>query len=70
MTEAGSHDHGTPAPAGAAHGTASQPYFSDADWKAFQEDDVRSARAIVCLMGAVFVTGLLMYLAIAYFVGS
>jgi hypothetical protein len=49
-----------------AHGTATrQVPFSTAEWEALQASDREAAKHIVCLMGGVFILGLIGYFIIA-----
>jgi hypothetical protein len=63
MTHAGASAHHAP---GAAATSGMQTWFSADEWTALQTQDKQAARNIVCLMVGIFLTGLAMYLFIAY----
>jgi hypothetical protein len=42
------------------------PFFEEEEWKQFQRSDLGACKVVVALMAGIFVTGLLMYSAIAY----
>jgi hypothetical protein len=49
-----------------AAGSTAQAHFTPQEWEALQASDRNAAAHIVCLMAGIFVTGLIMYLVIAY----
>jgi len=58
----------TPDPhAPAQHGTVTAP-FSDTDLRQLHAEDVAGGRAIVILMGSIFVVGLVLYSFVAWWV--
>ena len=42
--------------------------FSDAEWQSLQAEDMGAGKTIICLMGGIFVTGLVLYLIVAWWV--
>ena len=59
----GHAEHGVTAHPGHGHGhppAAALP-FTDAEWNSFHHDDRYAGKAIVLLVGGIFVVGLLMY---------
>jgi hypothetical protein len=48
--------------------TGSAVLFSEAEIKAFHEDDGRSATAVVCLMSGIFTIGLMLYIGVCVWV--
>ena len=54
------------------HGHGAETYapvmFSEAEVKAFHEDDGRSATAVVCLMSGIFTIGLMLYIGVCVWV--
>jgi hypothetical protein len=62
MTQAHTREHAAVA--------GGQTLFPAAEWEALQASDREAARNIVCLMGSVFLAGLVGYLIIALIVAS
>jgi hypothetical protein len=60
------HDHDSHVPA--EH--TGQPYFPAVEWEAFQLQDKRAAAVIVGLMASIFMTGLLLYLGVCFWVAG
>jgi len=56
------HDHG--------HAADEGPHFSEKEWKEFQDDDIHAGGAVVCLMAAIFLIGLMLYSTIALIVAT
>jgi hypothetical protein len=50
--------------------TGDRPYFSPAEWEEFKQADIQGGRAIVLLMGSIFIIGLFLYSAVAIIVAS
>jgi hypothetical protein len=44
-----------------AHGHAVAVDISDAEWQQLQTEDVKAGRAIIMLMGGIFVIGIILY---------
>jgi hypothetical protein len=67
MTDPHGHDHGIqPAGRGTQHGAAAAaPLFPYEEWLQFQRSDLGAGKVVVGLMAAIFVIGLLLYLAIS-----
>lgn len=61
--DAHGHDH---------HGetTGERPYFSAAEWEEFKQADIQAGKAIVLLMGSIFIIGLFLYSAVAVIVAT
>jgi hypothetical protein len=65
MSEAhGSSQHATTVPSG---GTASLP-FSEQEWQRLRSEDLQGGKAIILLMGSIFIIGLVLYLFVAWWV--
>ncbi len=47
-----------------------RPYFSAAEWEEFKQADIQAGRAIVLLMGSIFIIGLFLYTAVAVSVAT
>jgi hypothetical protein len=43
------------------HGAAAIVDISDAEWQQLQADDAKGGRAVICLMGGIFVMGIILY---------
>jgi hypothetical protein len=59
--EPGAHGHDSAHLAAAAH-------FTDAEWANFQREDYSAGRAVVVLMLSIFLTGVVIYSIVAYWV--
>jgi hypothetical protein len=58
-------------PEAQTHGTgARQTHFPDAEWEALQASDRQAARNIVCLMGGIFILGLIGYLLVCWSIST
>ena len=44
-----------------SHATSPATPFTEADWKAFRQDDILAGSAVVVLMSAIFSIGVLLY---------
>jgi hypothetical protein len=53
-----------------AQAASGQTYFPDAEWQAFRREDLTAGKYIIGLMVGIFITGLLLYLGVAYSVLS
>jgi hypothetical protein len=49
------------------HGS-SNPYFSEEDWQYLRSEDLKGAKAVVGLMMGIFLTGLVLYMFVAWWV--
>ena len=47
------------------HGHAVAVDISDAEWQQLQADDAKAGRAVICLMGGIFVIGIILYTIVA-----
>jgi hypothetical protein len=50
--------------------TGDRPYFSAAEWEEFKQADILAGKAIVLLMGSIFIIGLFLYSAVAVIVAT
>lgn len=50
--------------------TAGDHPFSPAEWADLQKADVAAARAVVVLMGSIFMVGIVLYAIVAYVVAT
>ncbi len=74
---AASEQHVQTLPDAPSHGDAHEhaaapegPYFTDKEWKEFQDDDIHAGGAVVCLMAGIFTIGLMLYTTIALIVSG
>lgn len=61
MTETHGNGHGG--------GSATPTHFSDAEWQELRSEDLHGAKAIVGLMGSIFIIGVVLYAFVAWWVG-
>lgn len=57
-------------PAAADHHAPTAEAFSDSEWANLQADDFAAGRAVVALILGIFLTGVVLYTIVAYFVIS
>ena len=50
--------------------TSDRPYFSAAEWEEFKQADIQAGKAIVLLVGSIFIIGLFLYTAVAVIVAT
>src|SRR5262249_52352798 len=62
MAHSETPEHGAP--------VSGQTYFPDPEWQAFRREDATAGKYIIGLMVGIFITGLLLYLGVAYSVLS